>query len=183
MTAVLAALIAGVFAVSKNAAVSLAIKSAVVVALPLLWIRRSPQLSAAARHAALAAAFVGLVLLPAAAAWAPSVDIQIPEWLPSPQAVRMREIPSTARADAGMSTLPSAGATPTPRLSVSDVLLMVWMAGTCICLVPLLTGLWRTRRLRRAGEPWPGGHACQASADPPPAAAFGSCCIRTPSCR
>jgi TonB family protein len=105
------------------------------------------------RHAILAAVFLTLAMLPAAAWLAPQVKIPVriepPRAGPQPFA-RVR----FARVDGRVIATP-----PSRGPSTAEILLAIWAAGAAIFLAPVAFGLWQARRLRRHGLPWQQGQS------------------------
>jgi TonB family protein len=124
------------------------------------WLARRSR--AAVRHALLASAFGVLLVLPIASIVAPSVRIAVPgaaqDRIVSPLLAGAREaIPpvAPARPIVGVTTVVPRSA----GLSLSGLLLTGWIAGTALFLVPVVTGLWEVRWLRRSALPWPHGQS------------------------
>jgi TonB family protein len=132
-----------VLALSNSIASSIAIKATVILLLGILGVSLLRGTRAAVRHALLAATFAALLLLPLVSAVVPPMRI-------------------------GMRTASRAGAHVDARLTLSDavasrqssmppfntLLLWGWMAGTALFLLPVVTGLWQIRGLRRSALPW-----------------------------
>ena len=145
-------------AVSSSLAASLVAKVTVITALALfaVWLARGRR--AAVRHAFLAAAFGGTLLLPIASVLVAPVRLAVPmvvENRVSAAAASLRGaeiIPPFL-----MTGDPEVRAIPVPRspqISLANLLLTVWIAGVAIFLVPLAIGLWQIRLLRGSGLPW-----------------------------
>lgn len=144
---------------------SLLVKVTITTALALIGARLARKSRAAIRHVLLAAAFLVLLVLPIASIVAPSVSVTVPiavqdEMLPpSLETIPGADVPSPPT-DAG----PALTSSP-PRLawlpiSTLPTLLMAgWAAGTVLCLLPVLAGLWQVRSLRRSGLPWRHGRS------------------------
>lgn len=119
---------------------SLAWKSAILVALAAIaaWLCR--RASAATRHTLWTACFGGLFLLPAALLWTP-------HW-PLPARLVLPSLPPAARtviqvtADAG------------PAADWPAILLPLYFAGLALLLLRLAVSHLRAARLRRAARPW-----------------------------
>ncbi len=148
-------------AVSSSLAVSIVAKATVATAtvataLGLIGARLARRSRAALRHALLAAAFGVLLALPVASIVAPPIRIAVP-------AVAQKQIvPALAGAAGAIPPVAPAhasiGVTPVvPRsvgFSPSALLLAVWIAGMALFLLPVATGLWQVRWLRRSAVPW-----------------------------
>src|SRR5580700_5096737 len=140
-------------AVSSSLAASIVLKATVATALALIgaWVARRSR--AAVRHALLAAAFGVLLALPIASIVTPPVRIEVP--------AAARVVPAFAGAKGVGSPVAPAHASVgaisvVPRsaaLSPSALLLMAWIAGTALFLLPVVMGLWQVRSLRRSGLP------------------------------
>lgn len=151
---------AAMLAVSSSPAASIVAKATVAAALGLLAAGLARRNRAAVRHALLAATFGVLLALPAASLVAPPVRIAVADAAPkriAPAFPRAAGAIPAASARAG-----NGGAPAVPRsspLSLTDLLLAGWIAGTALFLLPVLLGLWQVRRLRRSAFPWPHGQS------------------------
>ncbi len=144
-------------------AASILLKATVVVALALAGTRLARRSRASVRHVLLASAFVVLLILPIATMWAPSVRVAMPA------AVQEAIVPlegdpfidaTSSRGSAAV--VDSTDAVTASRFawpSLSEIVLMVWIAGTTVFLLPVIVGLWQVRALRRSGLPWREGRA------------------------
>jgi uncharacterized protein (TIGR03435 family) len=144
-------------AVSSSLAASIVAKATFTTALALTGVRLARKSRAAVRHALLAAAFGVLLALPIVSIVAPPVRIATPmmaqdrAWS-APTAGTLAVAPPITAADAGAGGVPVV-----PRragLSLPVLLLMGWIAGTTLFLLPMVMGLWQTRSLRRSARPW-----------------------------
>ena len=130
---------------------SIVAKVTVIVAAGLLaaWLARGAR--ASIRHALLAAMFVAVLLLPLAAILMPSVRVAVPvnakQTTVLPPVVVLDAIPS-------ISSDPIAVRPRQPRISLSDLLPMAWVAGLALVLLRAAVGLWQIRSLRRSALPW-----------------------------
>ena len=144
-------------ALSRWAELSILGKATIMLALGLIAARLAGRARASVRHLLLAATFAALLALPLLTLTIPGVLIEVP-------------------ASRGGGSTPAAGAAPasvvTPasrglgrRAPESDgwsaptwpVLFRAgWIAGAGLLLGSLAVNLWRLRRLRRGGRPWPG---------------------------
>jgi TonB family protein len=124
------------------------VKVTVTLALALTgaWIGRKSR--AALRHALLAAAFGVILLLPIVSAIAPSIRILLPA-----EASQTTVKPALVRNASGVTAMVSRPV----RFSAIDLLFTGWIAGVVLFLIPMATGLWQLRALRRSGLPWRGG--------------------------
>ena len=101
---------------------------------------------AALRHAILAASFSVLLLLPIVSMLAPPVRITVPD--------RANVAAIVAIPAASVQVTVAASVRPSSDLSPSAVLLVMWMGGVVLSLLPMFVGLWRVRSLRHSGLPW-----------------------------
>jgi len=139
---------------------TLLVKATVVLVLALAGVRLARRSSAAVRHLLLAGAFAVLLLLPLASALAPPVAFDVSfggeQVAPAPAGAATGEAVVLAPTPA-MPREPMAGsedAVKTSDVSLAVLLAAVWAAGTLVFLVPVATGLYRVRRLRRGGAIW-----------------------------
>ncbi|SPE27873.1 membrane hypothetical protein [Candidatus Sulfopaludibacter sp. SbA3] len=142
--------------IGTSLAASVVVKVTVTTAMALAgaWLARRRR--AAERHALLAAAFGVLLVLPVASIVAPPVRIAVRDRAASPSLVGA--IDATALFPAANGATPAKSAIPRPsRPSLAVLWIAAWLAGAAISLLPLLTGLWQVRALRRSGSPWPHG--------------------------
>jgi bla regulator protein BlaR1 len=138
------------------------VKVTIVAALGLAaaWLARRSR--AAVRHALLAVTFGATLVLPIASIIAPRVHVTVPVAEVSPAAWPLvvntpaQILLATAAAD-GARVAPAAPQQSTFSLSV--LLLAGWIVGTAVFLVPVMTGLWQIRSLRRSGLPWLDGQS------------------------
>src|SRR5580658_6233894 len=150
-------------AAGSSLAALIVVKVTVVAALGLAaaWLARRSR--AALRHALLALTFGATLLLPVTSLVAPSVHVAVPIAEVSRAAWPLvansaAPIPSvTAAADGA----PVSSATPqqSSTFSLSVLLLAGWIVGTAVFLVPVMTGLWQIRSLRRSGLSWLDGQS------------------------
>jgi TonB family protein len=146
-------------AIGATPAASILFKVTVATALALAgaWLARGSR--AALRHALLAAAFGMLLLLPFASLIAPPVLIAVRT---APDRI-LRALPAGARSVRSITSARLAPGTeeapPSTGLSLSTLLFAAWIAGAAIVLVPVATGLWQLRRIRRSALPWRHGQA------------------------
>ena len=149
-----------ILAVSSSLAASIVAKVTVTMALGLLavWLARGG--CAAVRHALLAAMFGVMLLLPIAAVFLPPLQVGVPVRAESraerfPLVTNVAANPSVTAARAGTRVPPVARQV--SKLSLSNLLLAVWVAGAALFLFPVMAGLWQIRSLRRTGLPWQRG--------------------------
>jgi TonB family protein len=146
-------LTAYMLAASSSPAASILAKATVALTLGLAaaWLARKSR--AAIRHALLAAVFLVLLLLPAVSIWAPPFRIAVRDTAPQQTAAAPQ--PTAAPVlSAGPSGSISTPAGLRNEASTATLLLAGWMMGTAIFLLPLATGLWQVRCVRRSALPW-----------------------------
>lgn len=138
------------------------VKGTVVAALGLAaaWLARRSR--AAVRHTLLAVTFGALLLLPIASIVAPPVHVTVPVAGASHEAL-LTATGTIEAIPAVMVATDHAGVTSATqqesRFSLSVLLLAGWVIGTAVFLLPVVTGLWQIRSLRRSGLPWLHGHS------------------------
>ena len=141
------------------------------VAIGAAWVTRSAR--ASLRSLILASAFAIVFLLPIGSAVAPARQVEIPV---SYAATFLIE---------EMTVEPERASVPAPQLSVKPprpislpsftaMARTAWIAGAVVFVVPLVVGLWRTRRLRRGSRTWVHGQRVAAHLSGGP----GSRCVR-----
>jgi len=134
------------------------------------WMLR--RRTAAMRHLIVTAAFLAIALLPFAAAWAPTVAIQTPAVIGSAEDVWfdnadvfLRGVSRAPRvvapAEGGDSVDAADGYR---RLGFYQLLVIVWMLGAGLSMVPVAIGAWEVRRVRRRALPWRHGSSLLRSA-------------------
>ena len=147
-----------VLAITHSLGASIVVKMTVMTTLGLVayWLTRRNR--AAVRHAAIAATFGATLLLPIASIVAPPVHVAVPVRGLKPAALPLvantiDAVPALTGAADGLRVTHTA-----PQLSKFSVpvfvLLSAWIIGTLISLLPLVTGVWQIRVLRRTGLPW-----------------------------
>jgi|GEM_PF-1649483 len=147
-----------ILAASNSLVASMIVKATLILAFALLAERLARRSSASIRHAILAAAFGMLLALPIASTLAPPIRIAMPATpqeqiapVSSPAAPDVISSRATEHESVGV-------ATPRPsQLSLSALLLGVWLIGAALSLWPVILGLWQVRSLRRSGRPWRDG--------------------------
>ena len=118
---------------------------------------------AAIRHAVLAVAFAGLLMLPLAMRLMPDVAVPVPL---SPATIVDTILPGMADPvvqPAPMSPAPSLPANRrsfqlAPGISIETVLIALWIGGACLALLPLMLGAIELRCIRRQGTSFAMGH-------------------------
>jgi TonB family protein len=140
-------------AVGGSPAASTILKATVATALALAGASLANRSRAAVRHALLTAAFGVLLLLPIACIVSAPVRIAVPAVTEAPpSAGSIPEVPRGAPANP-MGVTPSTVHSST--VSLPALLLYSWTFGVVLFLLPMASGLWQVRSLRRSGRPWP----------------------------
>lgn len=156
----ISALQAFVLAVGSSLPASIVAKATFILAFGLIGARLACRQRAAVRHVLLAAVFGVLLFLPVASIIVPPVRIAVRTAAQDraallPLAGSVNSVP--------LLTLPGThyAATPvfsrSPGASPATLLLLGWLAGVALTLIPLLAGLWKIRWLRRSALPWTAG--------------------------
>jgi bla regulator protein blaR1 len=148
-------------ALGNSATASLVLKATAIAAMALMgvWLARGSR--AAVRHVLLAVTFALLLALPIASTLAPPVRIVVPVAAQNENVT----MPSLGSADLRASTRKQAPrlAIPAtsrwPNLSLSVMLLALWIMGVMSFLLPVIIGLWQVRSLRRTALPWERGQS------------------------
>ena len=148
-------------AISSSLAASIIVKVTVTLALGLIgaWLARRSR--AAIRHALLAAAFGVLFVLPIVSILASPLRIAVPAAVTQEQTVST--VTWVTEPSPGGPAVTSLGIIPVPSrwsgFSLSALLTSFWIAGMTLFLLPVFTGLWQVRGLRRSGLPWRRGQS------------------------
>jgi beta-lactamase regulating signal transducer with metallopeptidase domain len=143
-------------AAGGSMAASIVAKATITMAFGLMgaWLARRSR--AALRHVLLSAAFRVLLVLPIVSMVAPFVGIAV-------SAAAGEKIAPATRAASILPANANDGAAPVvptaSGLSVSSLLLLGWIAGAALFLVPVAAGLWQVRSLRRSAVPWRHGQS------------------------
>jgi uncharacterized protein (TIGR03435 family) len=150
-------------AVGSSLAGLIVVKVTVVAALGLVAARLARRGRAAVRHALLTVTFGATLVLPIVSIVAPPFHITVPVGEVSraagPLVVNATAPmpPVTAAADGAHVALAASQQSSTFSLSV--LLLAGWIVGTAVFLLPVMTGLWQIRSMRRSGLPWVDGQS------------------------
>ena len=136
----------------------IAIKATAILALGLGALRLLRQSRAALRHLLLLAVFGTVLALPIAALVLPVFAIPVPDQV----ALTVPSIVFEAQADVAVTPLAEAPVTrsatgSSESVSVTQLVLIVEGLGATLALMPLIAGLWQTRRLRAAARHWSRG--------------------------
>ena len=143
-------------------AVVVIIKATLVCGAAFLLARMCRRARASIRHLLFALAFAALIAIPAARRVVPVVTVALPA---------TAALPEGARAEGDVAVEPSVDPDParhrTPTIAetsaaewqptIPQVLIVLWLVGLAVFLVPVLAGFWQAGRLRRTAIPWAGG--------------------------
>ena len=143
-------------AMSRSIELSILAKATAIVITGLIAVRLASHARASVRHLLLAATFASLLALPLLLIAVPQATIDVPV---------ASSVPAPAPAAAVTSRTSSAnqpGAVDPPTVqrrsslpSAWALARVIWLAGAVVFLAPVPIVLWRLRRLRRTGLPWP----------------------------
>ena len=145
--------------VSGSLALSIAVKVTVVLLIGFGATSVLGRSRASLRHAVLTSVFGVLLLFPATSVIIPPLDIR----LARPAIDDAGPDVLTADRKTGWVTAVSPvplAAVGLPRafvLSMEQTFLAAWVLGAAVFLVPLTTGFWKLRLIRRCGAPWHDG--------------------------
>ena len=143
-----------VLSAGNSPAASIVGVASVVLALGLIGSAIARNTRAALRHALLAAAFGGLLVLPAISIFGPSIRIVLSVAKQEPAAIATpgpaQGISATVQ---GSNVVPDSR----PGFSIAALLLAAWASGAALVLARVLIGLWQVRSLRRSALPWARG--------------------------
>lgn len=142
--------------VSRWIEISILGKATIVLTLGLTAAWLAGRSRASVRHLLLVVTFGMLLVLPVIILATPGVTIDVPVSRPVASAVAVSALPTSGplapRANPGRSQ-PENGRW--SLLSWPQVVRLAWVGGTLILFISLAAGLWRLRRVRRNGLPWP----------------------------
>jgi TonB family protein len=150
-----------VLAVSNSLAGSIAAKATIIAAIGFIGVRLARRSRAALRHAVLAATFGVLLMLPIASILVPPIRIAMQIMTqdraakPLPAGNRNSGVTRGVQASdySALATQNASG------LTMDGVLLMGWMTGVALFLLPMVLGLRQVRSLRRTALPWAYGQS------------------------
>ena len=147
-------------ALTSTPAVSLIAKATLVCAGTLIAAHLARRSRASFRHLILAANFALLLAMPLAALVVPAREVAVPvSPADQPTATLIASRPDTALPGPPMArSIDSKVNSPArPLPSTTVLLIIVWLIGATLFLVPMIGGLLRVSRLRRNGVPWRDG--------------------------
>lgn len=141
-------------ALSQSIELSIVAKATAIVIAGLIAVRLASRARASVRHLLLAATFASLLALPLLLIAVPQATIDFPVAATaaasrSEAAVRPSNAVRPATVDAP--TVTQRWSWPSPLTLARGI----WLAGALLFLAPVPIVLWRLRRLRRTGLPWP----------------------------
>ena len=142
--------------VSGSLALSIAVKVTVVLAIAFGATSVLGRSRASLRHAVLAFVFGVLLLFPAASVIVPPLDIRVARLAIGDAGPDVLAADRKAGWATAVSPVPLA-AVGRPRAfvpSMEQTFLAVWVLGAAVLLVPVATGFWTLRLIRRRGAPW-----------------------------
>jgi beta-lactamase regulating signal transducer with metallopeptidase domain len=148
-----------VSAIGASLPVSIVAKATAVAAITLLTGRFASKSSASVRHLLFTAAFTMFLVLPVAAVLAPAVNVPISARALHQAAAFPRRIEAVSP---NLRRAVSAAASETvrsvrSRVDISELLMLSWLAGLLISVLPVAAGLWGLRKASESGTPWPRG--------------------------
>lgn len=143
---------------SRWVELSVLVKATVLLALGLTAVWLAKRGRASIRHLLLTATFAMLLALPLIVVTAPGMAIEVPDTRANDPGVAVRAVPTSGALlqpvdGSPVRPEPEKGgwsAPPWPTLFRSG-----WIAGAMLLFLPLAVALWRVRRIRRDGLPWP----------------------------
>jgi TonB family protein len=142
-------------AISGSLAASILVKATLILTVGLLCAGCAPRSRAALRHAALAACFGVLLLLPLASIAIPPLRVFLsPAFSSSAKAGPLRN------GSSGRPVAISINNSVAPRpaqFSRAALATTAWIAGAALFLLPVFAGLWQVQRLRRSAVKWSEG--------------------------
>jgi beta-lactamase regulating signal transducer with metallopeptidase domain len=135
-------------------------KATVLLVLGLTAALMAGRARASVRHLFLATTFAAILALPLIAVFAPPVTFDVPVLRASASSADSVNVPQSEVLSASTaSTAASERRTPrSPNWSAPSwptIARLLWVAGALMMLVSPAVGLWRLRRIRREGLPWP----------------------------
>jgi uncharacterized protein (TIGR03435 family) len=138
------------------------VKATLVCGAAFLLGRMCRRARASIRHLLFALAFAALIAIPPAGRVVPPVTVTLPA------AAAFREAASTEGDVAVQSSVdPDPARHVSPAIAetsgaewqptIPQVLVVLWLIGLAVFLLPVLAGFWQVRHLRRTAIPWAGG--------------------------
>jgi len=133
-------------------------KATILLALGLIAARLAARARASVRHLLLSTTFATLLALPLIIFTAPAVTIEVPVSRTSDSTAASRVAPQPDVFIPPTSSGPARRTPGSSHWSAPSWLTMIragWIAGAMLLLALLAVDLWRLRRIRRKGLPWP----------------------------
>jgi uncharacterized protein (TIGR03435 family) len=131
------------------------LKVTVILSLALAGTRLTRRSRAAVRHVLLSGAFGILLILPIASVVAPSVSVAVPAAVQSVMAPLTIEPPvETTRGETARVDLVPSARSRRSWPSMAELVVVGWLVGTSVFLLPVIFGLWQVRSIRRSALPW-----------------------------
>jgi beta-lactamase regulating signal transducer with metallopeptidase domain len=133
-------------------------KATILLALGLIAARLAARTRASIRHLLLSTIFATLLGLPLVIFTAPAVTIEVPVYRTSDSTGASRMAPRSdvfISPTSGVSGRLASGSDHWSGPSWLTLIRAGWIAGAILLLVSLAVDLWRLRRIRRQGLPWP----------------------------
>jgi bla regulator protein BlaR1 len=143
---------------SGSIVLSILFKATIMLALGLVAARLAGRGRAALRHLILAASFGMLLTLPLIVTTGRGLVVEVPISTSGESMAPVAAAPSPQNGFPSTYGNAAFGGRESARFSTPPWQAMigfVWVAGALMFLVPLAVNLWRMRRLRRTGLPWP----------------------------
>ena len=141
-------------AMSQSIELSIVAKATAIAIAGLIAVRLAAHARAAVRHLLLAATFASLLALPLLLIAAPQATIDVPVVSTAAPARSAATVRPSVEVQPAAVTAPSGDQRWSPP-SVLALARSIWLAGAVLFLAPVPIVLWRLRRLRRTGLPWP----------------------------
>src|SRR5687768_3533554 len=137
------------------------LKATLVCGAAFLLARACRRARASIRHLLFALAFAALIAIPAAEPIVPAVRVMLPAPASPADAAPEAAMPvspgTDPRPSGERSPAISTTAAAASPLTIPEVLVVLWLIGVAVFLLPVVIGFWQVRRLRRSAIPWPGG--------------------------
>jgi uncharacterized protein (TIGR03435 family) len=144
-----------------SVAVVTILKATLVCGVVFLLSRLCRRARASIRHLLFALAFAALIVIPVAGPIVPALTVMLPAPVVSPADVSEAAVPVQASAHSPLAgeRAPAIAGTATAEwsLTIPQVVVVLWLIGVAVFLLPVIAGFWQVRRLRRTAIPWTGG--------------------------
>jgi uncharacterized protein (TIGR03435 family) len=145
--------------VGRSLPLSILVKATVVLASVLLLSRVCRRSRASARHLLFALAFVVLLVLPVTSAVMPPVVVTVPlrPNVVDTHTTAIQRSPDRSEESRIAGSWSSAVAFRAGSMSIQSLLIALWLVGSLLFVMPVVTGIWQLARLRKRGVPWEAG--------------------------